>query len=171
MVENSTSFDLHLFEKSAHNVCQSFNIFHQILYEYMDTSIENVTDDILFEENVSTVEESVELEQISTTLTELNVMQLSDKTIVQNFSNQDGKLVCLVCYQIFTSNLDLSSFRQHLSTHSLSIRRWGHLFSEVEESNSSPLEQESSSKAKSLKKTKSPAKTFKGIFQHSCDQT
>ena len=152
MVENSNSFNQHLFEKAAQNVCQNFYIFDQTHYEYMETS----TDDILFEDNVSTVE----LKQISTTLTELNVMQLSDKTIVQNFSNQDGQLVCLVCYKIFTSNSDLSNFRTHLSTHSLSIRRWGHLLSELE---ANPPQQENSPKVKSIKRSKPSVKNFKGF--------
>jgi hypothetical protein len=157
MVENSNSFDQHSFEKAAYNVCQNFNIVNQNHIEYIDSSID--TDDILFEENVSTVE----FEQISTALTELNVAQLSDKSIVQNFSNQDGHLVCLVCYKIFTSNSDtMLNFRTHLSTHSLSIRRWGHLIRDHDTS-SAPVEQENSSKLKPCKKSKPTTKAFKGF--------
>ena len=75
-------------------------------------------EDILFEDNCSTVELSVDV------TTNVDAVQdLSDDLIVQHFSNQDGQLVCLVCYKIFASDSDLPSFRAHLSSHSLSSKK------------------------------------------------
>ena len=126
--ENSQYLSLNLFERSALvNVLQNFGIFdHNIFSNYTENSFfVDVGNDILFEENCSTVE--LKDEHISSNPTQVNVMQLSDKTINYHFSNQDGQLVCLVCYKIFVSNSDLTNFRKHLSEHPFPVRKWGHL--------------------------------------------
>jgi len=154
MVDNRTSHGQDLFERSIIiKVLESFSIFDQsVIFSFDDTSLDDVANDILFEENCSTVE----LQDIPTnTSTHLDPMQLSDKTIIDNFSNQDGQLVCLVCYKIFLSNSDFSTFRKHLSEHSLPIRKWGHLLSET-------LSEAPSSKSKLMEPPKPFLKTFKG---------
>ena len=165
MVDNRTFYGEDLFERSTIiNVLQSFGIFDQsVIYSFVDTSLDDVANDILFEENCSTVD----LQDIPTnTSTHLDPMQLSDKTIVDHFSNQDGQLVCLVCYKIFLSNSDYSTFRKHLSEHSLPIRKWGHLLSETLP--------EPSSKSKLIEPPKPFLKTFKGpacfLFFQACSR-
>jgi len=105
MVENETFFGQNLFERTAVNVLQHFCMVEQSV----DDSVSN---DIMFEDNCSNVE-----------LPSDEVFDLSDKIIEDNFLNQNGQLVCLVCYKIFSSDSDFSNFRTHLSTHSLSTRK------------------------------------------------
>lgn len=46
-------------------------------------------------------------------------MTLEDEVILANFCDQDERLVCLVCYKIFPTNIeqDLALFKKHLSSH------------------------------------------------------
>ena len=55
----------------------------------------------------------------------LNPIELDDRTLVDNFSDQDQRLVCLVCYKIFQNDFPdhdafFRSFKEHLETHSKS---------------------------------------------------
>ena len=57
--------------------------------------------------------------QTSFYLSEVDPMTLEDDVILANFCDQDERLVCLVCYKIFPSNIeqDLALFKKHLSSH------------------------------------------------------
>ena len=46
-----------------------------------------------------------------------NIETIKDEDFKGNFSDQEGRLVCLVCYKMFQPN-SYSLLRQHLSTHS-----------------------------------------------------
>ena len=140
MIENETFFGQNLFERTAVNVLQHFCLVEQNV---------EVQDDILFEENCSNVELSSD-----------EVSDLSDKTIEENFSNQNGQLVCLVCYKIFSSDSDFSNFRTHLSTHSLSGRKLRQLLKL--NSNQNVSDKKSKLRQKELSSSKKIANTFEG---------
>ena len=57
--------------------------------------------------------------QTSFYLSEVDPLTLEDDVILANFCDQDERLVCLVCYKIFSSNIeqDLALFKKHLSGH------------------------------------------------------
>ena len=57
--------------------------------------------------------------QTSFYLSEVDPLTLEDDVILSNFCDQDERLVCLVCYKIFSSNIeqDLVLFKKHLSGH------------------------------------------------------
>ena len=57
--------------------------------------------------------------QTSFYLSEVDPMTLQDDVILTNFCDQDERLVCLVCYKIFPSNIeqDLALFKKHLAGH------------------------------------------------------
>ena len=45
-----------------------------------------------------------------------NLDHLTDTVLRENFSDQEGRLVCLVCYQIITAG-DFAGFREHVAKH------------------------------------------------------
>ena len=57
--------------------------------------------------------------QTSFYLSEVDPMKMENDVILSNFCDQDERLVCLVCYKIFNSNVekDLIAFKKHLSSH------------------------------------------------------
>ena len=46
----------------------------------------------------------------------IDVNDLNEKTIQHNFSDQEGRLVCLICYKIFKRN-NFDFFKAHFKTH------------------------------------------------------
>ena len=46
----------------------------------------------------------------------MDISSISDRTILENFSDQEARLVCLVCYKIFGPE-EYSSFRSHVTNH------------------------------------------------------
>jgi len=125
------------------NVLQHFCIFDQIFGDFVE-----IGQEILFEDNCSTVELSVDVS------TDMDAIQeLSDKMIFEHFTNQNGELVCRVCYKIFTSNSDFSNFREHLSGHSLSNKKLKQLLK---------ISSNKSSKISAKESTKSNPKASKG---------
>ena len=49
-------------------------------------------------------------------LSDVDISSISDRTILENFSDQEARLVCLVCYKIFGPE-EYSSFRSHVTNH------------------------------------------------------
>ena len=45
-----------------------------------------------------------------------NLDNLTDTVLRENFSDQEGRLVCLVCYQILPAG-DFLGFREHVAKH------------------------------------------------------
>jgi len=80
--------------------------------------------------NVDSLLEAVEIEDdVSDSMTESNDLtdnehanetidlnDLNEKTIQHNFSDQEGRLVCLICYKIFKRN-NFDFFKAHFKTH------------------------------------------------------
>ena len=52
----------------------------------------------------------------SACLSDVDISSISDRTILENFSDQEARLVCLVCYKIFGPE-EYSSFRSHVTNH------------------------------------------------------
>ncbi len=52
-------------------------------------------------------------------LSDVDIASIPDSTIVENFSDQEARLVCLVCYKIFGPS-EYSSFRSHVVNHTRS---------------------------------------------------
>ena len=63
-----------------------------------------------------TIEEEDDDEQTSLELNQSNIEKLSDEDFQGNFSDQEGRLVCLVCYKMFQPN-NFLLLRRHLTTH------------------------------------------------------
>ena len=93
-------------------------------------------------------------------LVEQNVEVQDDILFEENCSNQNGQLVCLVCYKIFSSDSDFSNFRTHLSTHSLSGRKLRQLLKL--NSNQNVSDKKSKLRQKELSSSKKIANTFEG---------
>ena len=49
-----------------------------------------------------------------------NLDHLTDTVLRENFSDQEGRLVCLVCYQILPAG-DFPGFREHVAKHEVCI--------------------------------------------------
>lgn len=69
-------------------------------------------------------------------------MTLDDQTLIENFSDQEQRLVCLVCYQIFTAiqhqdDNFCQSFRTHLASHTKSALKEIRIRRFVDDQNSS----------------------------------
>ena len=52
----------------------------------------------------------------SACLSDVDISSISDRTILENFSDQEARLVCLVCYKIFGPE-EYSGFRSHVTNH------------------------------------------------------
>ena len=82
-------------------------------------NIEN-TDELLYDEEDNEIIPTIDIgTQTSFYLSEVDPLTLEDDVILANFCDQDERLVCLVCYKIFSSNneQDLALFKKHLSGH------------------------------------------------------
>ena len=49
-------------------------------------------------------------------LSDVDISSISDRTILENFSDQEARLVCLVCYKIFGPE-EYATFRSHVTNH------------------------------------------------------
>jgi DNA-directed RNA polymerase subunit RPC12/RpoP len=56
---------------------------------------------------------------LSQCLSDVDISSIPDRTINENFSDQDARLVCLVCYKIFGA-AEYSSYRAHVVNHTMS---------------------------------------------------
>ena len=55
-------------------------------------------------------------EAASQCLSDVDISSISDRTILENFSDQEARLVCLVCYKIFGPE-EYATFRSHVTNH------------------------------------------------------
>lgn len=61
-------------------------------------------------------EEDDDYEEESFDVNEINCSDLDEVTMKTNFTDQEGRLVCLICYKIFKAD-HYDSFKNHLATH------------------------------------------------------
>ncbi len=92
-------------ECAVSNLCHFFRL-ELLLVSDLDDETTNVES-----ENSDSIMEGERLN-----LAETDWERLSDATISENFTDQDGRLVCLVCFKIFNGDR-LQSFKQHLKLH------------------------------------------------------
>ena len=56
-------------------------------------------------------------------LSEVDIMALNSNYVRENFTDQDDRLVCLMCYQIFMHVTDAREFLNHLNSHPRSHKK------------------------------------------------